>query len=333
MTRTRRRAFRPGFDGLEGRQLLEASPLPDISPSAPATTVFLGHYYMAWRGTDNRINVESSPDGVNFDPNTKRTLSETTSAAPALATFFANGGKVPIIALAWTGTDHHLYVEYSYDGLAFDAVTKSTLGGTTLAGNGPALSPYGVNSGKTNGLAIAWTGTDNQLNVAYTTVNTFGGDLKLRFSPAYPLGQTSPYGPALAEDALGGLEIGWTGMDHQHRLNIGYLQSDAAVAEGAGISGGAITFGPSYTSDSAPSLAYVGDTLYYSWTGTDNRIHIGDLRDSGFTTLPAGYTSPYGPSLAAGSVTHNRARDRLWLAWTGPRGLYYQGQLSQGVTF
>jgi hypothetical protein len=150
---------------------------------------------------------------------------------------------------------------------------------------------------------------------------------------AFGVCKTSWYGPALAEDSVGGLEIGWTGMDQQHRLNIGYLQSDAAVSEGAGISGGADTFGPSYTSNSAPSLAYVGDTLYFAWTGTDGRINVGNLGSGGITTLPGAYRSPYGPSLAAGTVTRNSARDQLWLAWTGQQGLYYQGRLSRGVAF
>jgi hypothetical protein len=269
---------------------------------------------VAWRGTDNRLNIESSPDGVNFDPNTKRTIpGETTSAAPALAVFFQNQKTEPLLAIAWTGTDpqHHLNVEWSPDGLTFIQSTKRTFGATTLASDGPALAPFGDNSGGAgNGLAIAWTGTDNQLNVAYS----FDGE---QFDIASPLGQTSPYGPTLAEDSVGGDEIGWTGTDHLHQLNIGYLQSWSAVLGGSEISGGAITLGPSYTSNNAPSLTYHGDTLEFAWTGTDNRLNLGSLAGD-ITTLSD--TSPYGPSVVAGSVEGDTHRYQLWRAWTGTDG-------------
>jgi hypothetical protein len=46
MIRKSRRALRPGFDDLEGRQLL--SVLPETSPSAPAIATFNGDTYIAW---------------------------------------------------------------------------------------------------------------------------------------------------------------------------------------------------------------------------------------------------------------------------------------------
>jgi hypothetical protein len=49
MTRSSRRATRPGFDDLEGRQLLSVT-LPETSPSAPAIATFNGDRYIAWRG-------------------------------------------------------------------------------------------------------------------------------------------------------------------------------------------------------------------------------------------------------------------------------------------
>jgi hypothetical protein len=83
MQHVSKRACRPAFDGLEGRQLLTI--LPETSSFAPARATFDGKIYIAWTGTDSahRLNVESSSDGVHFG--NKVTLPETSDAAPALA--------------------------------------------------------------------------------------------------------------------------------------------------------------------------------------------------------------------------------------------------------
>jgi hypothetical protein len=83
MTRTSKRAFRPGVDDLEGRQLLSTvgGAFPETSFSAPAITSFRNNLYVAWRGTDDRVNIENLVTGH------KITLSETTSAAPALVVY------------------------------------------------------------------------------------------------------------------------------------------------------------------------------------------------------------------------------------------------------
>jgi hypothetical protein len=83
MQHVSKRAFRPAFDGLEGRQLLTI--LPETSSFAPARATFDGKIYIAWTGTDSahRLNIESSSDGVHFG--NKVTLPEPGDAAPALA--------------------------------------------------------------------------------------------------------------------------------------------------------------------------------------------------------------------------------------------------------
>ena len=83
MQHVSKRAFRPAFDGLEGRQLL--STLPQTSSFAPARATFEGKIHIARTGTDSahRLNVESSSHGVHFG--NKVTRPETSDAAPALA--------------------------------------------------------------------------------------------------------------------------------------------------------------------------------------------------------------------------------------------------------
>ena len=107
---------------------------PQASFSAPSITTFTppstlnGELHIAWRGTDNRLNIE------NLDTQDMVTLPDTTSAAPALACYNFS------LALAWTGTDpqHHLNVALSNDGKSFK--DKVTLAQTTPAANGPALA-------------------------------------------------------------------------------------------------------------------------------------------------------------------------------------------------
>src|SRR5262249_10483762 len=141
MTRIAKRDFRPGGDDLEGRQLLSTvgGAFPETSFSAPAITWFRNELYIAWRGTDDRVNIEDVSTGH------KTTLSETTSAAPALAVYNRR------LVLAWTGTDaqHHLNVLSSTDGVHWG--NKGTLAQTTFASDGPALTAYG------RFLVLAWT--------------------------------------------------------------------------------------------------------------------------------------------------------------------------------
>src|SRR5512142_791783 len=102
MTPTSKRALRPGFDDLEGRQLL--STLPETSSFAPAVAEFSGGLAIAWTGGDGRLNVETSPDGSTFG--NKVTLPETSNAGPALVQLgLAN------LVIAWTGGDGRLNVE------------------------------------------------------------------------------------------------------------------------------------------------------------------------------------------------------------------------------
>ncbi len=54
-----------------------------------------GRVWMAWTGSDRRINLMSSVDGTTFDQ--KVVLDERTSAQPALV---SHNGR---LVLAWTG--------------------------------------------------------------------------------------------------------------------------------------------------------------------------------------------------------------------------------------
>jgi hypothetical protein len=285
MTRTGERGFRPALDDLEGRQLLTlvGSVAAETSYSAPAITTFNQHLYIAWRGTDDRVNIEDLITQV------KTTLNETTSATPALAVYRGR------LVVSWTGTDsaHHLNVESSSNGKDFDITTRNTLSQTTPASDGPALT---VSHGL---LDIAWTGTDPQHKVNFalsTDGKNFGSANQIR-------GAFSPYGPALATGSNGDFYVAWTGTDG--RLN---------VVDGlTGVSpfGGPIPV----TSNNAPSLAANGD-LYIAWTDTDifngPQLHVGDVNKKQSRAI--GEYSIGGPSLAFASD------GTRYIAWTGTDG-------------
>jgi hypothetical protein len=287
MRRTSQRAFRPGFDDLEGRQLLTVvGGFPgESTPSAPAIATFRNQLYIAWRGTDNRLNIENLATG------SKTTLPDvdTTSAAPALTPF---GGR---LVLAYTGTDagHHLNVLSTTDGVHWG--DKGILGQTTFASDGPALTAYG------RFLVIAWTGTDTRLNDAYSVdsmnfgpANTFG---------AY-YGATSQYGPALIT-LNGDLYVAWTGTDT--RLNYLDLRTSQKTILRAG--------GQFPHSNNAPSLASDGNQLYLAWTGMDqtgrqDQVNVVDAT-TGVQVQPTFESSYDGPSLTFGPG------NTRYIAWSG----------------
>jgi hypothetical protein len=67
-------------------QVKDTVRLPEYSNVAPAAQWFNGLLYIAWTGTDGRLNVISSSDwqAANFPSSRKRTLQEYSYSAPAL---------------------------------------------------------------------------------------------------------------------------------------------------------------------------------------------------------------------------------------------------------
>ena len=108
--------------------------------------------YLAWTGTDNRLNVGSSSDGVHFG---KITLPESSFVAPVIEDLSGT------IYLSWTGTDNHLNLISSSDGITFSH--EVTLPESSFVA--PAL----IEDRHRSKLYLAWTGTDNCLTVGNIT--------------------------------------------------------------------------------------------------------------------------------------------------------------------
>lgn len=167
----------------------------------------------------------------------------------------------------------------------------------------PALA---VNFGK---LYLAWTGTDNQLNVASSADGkVFGGPVLL--------GEYSYCAPSLVVN--GPLFIAWTGTDN--RINV--------MSSWNGTSFGNKVTLPE-TSYDGPSLAAFGGKLYLAWTGTNNSLYVMSSADGGRSfggKVKLSNTSYAGPALSSNS-------SRLFIAWSSTSGSLNVRQSPDGVNF
>ncbi len=173
----------------------------------------------------------------------KTVFSESSNRGPALANLGTR------LAIAWTGTDQHLNVGSTADGLSL--VSKITSGETS--DQGPALC---FRSGT---LFLAWTGTDSHLNVVQST------DGGITWGTKITLHDTSNTSPALACDSTN-LYLAWTGTDGN--LNV------ANSSNGVNWNTPASLHPMHESSGTGPWLTLSGGVLYLVWTGTDNRLNV-----------------------------------------------------------
>lgn len=225
--------------------------LTDTTPvgSGPSLAKFGGstidHLYVAWQGTDDRLNV------AHFNPNdpgqlaNKVTLNEYSFNAPSLAVF---SGR---LYLSWRGTDGQLNIISSADGITFDTkVVYNTqiLTSPTLAPT-PLFLEIGWEQASTQAIVIAQYSTSHPLTLSAIVTTTSSSSLPIALSFAgvagYPAlvmawrtasdayillgyfggtptirgivntGQTTPYGPALERPWLS-----WTGTDGLQSVNL-----------------------------------------------------------------------------------------------------------------
>jgi hypothetical protein len=110
-----------------------------------------GKYYLAWLGTDNRLNVIQSYDGITWF--NKVTLNEYSYHGPTLVV-----GDDRYIYLLWVGMDNRINIIRSLDGIGwFD---KSTSYEKTDRYIGAAYVP-----GTQSSLIISWVGLDYRINI------------------------------------------------------------------------------------------------------------------------------------------------------------------------
>lgn len=192
-----------------------AVPLLQTSNLPVGLTVGNNRVFIAWTGTDGRLNVMSALTGAtSFDSSTKVTLGETSGAAPVLL-------YTTRLYLAWLGGDGRLNVAASSDnGLTFP--TKQTL--DEFAPDAPALASLGINIGAgPNDLHLFWGGTDARHSLNVKTAdneNLIGFSYKLTFT------DTSAVRPT-AVVYSNRVFIGWRGDDS--RLNVARYNNAAEL--------------------------------------------------------------------------------------------------------
>jgi len=230
----------------------------ETSWHGPSLAAGLGRIFMAWTGTDRRLNVHTSNDCVNWF--NKKTLDETSDHAPALA--FGNGK----LFLAWTGTDadRSLNVISSTDGLTWG--NKVTLGDSSP--NAPGLAFFDGT------LFLLWCGTDanHKLNIMQSPVG-------VNWSNKVTLSDASDSAPAMAVDG-GGPFLCWRGRGNQllnqmtpGDSNIQHFTDKRTFYDMA---------------IDRPALAEFKNRMYVAWPGTDNPSHLN------VAVLSLGGVSAYG---------------------------------------
>jgi hypothetical protein len=277
----------------------------EASEENPALASHDGRLFLAWKGTDDKINLMISDDaGATF--HSKRTLGETSSHAPALT---SHNGR---LFLAWKGSGNDklnvaqviLFAStagaFGIEGLK----AKVTLGEMSKAG--PALISH---SGR---LFLAWKGSGNdKLNVAKvilfaSTAGTFGIE---GLEAKVTLGEMSQAGPALASHD-GRLFLAWKGIDD--KINLMFSDDAGATFRSKKTLG--------ETSSHAPALTSQNGRLFLTWKGlgnTDLNLLVSDDNAATFHGKPRVSAVPKAPSHGGGYRATEASSAALALASNG----------------
>jgi peptidoglycan/xylan/chitin deacetylase (PgdA/CDA1 family) len=229
------------------------------------------------------------------------TLNETSIDGPAL---YASAPRVAGATLAWTGTDHHLNVMKSADGLHY--ADKLTIAETSDMR--PAVVHRAADAD--DAVVIAWIGTDHRLNILYDVYNATPKKLTLDESSDSP--------PALEiRDYF--LYIAWRGRDAAHTLNVLAIaiSDKLIVGQKATLSNFSSLAGPSLWWDTQDNM------FLLSWTAVnpDKRLLFATSADGVTWTTPENTQlveqSAFSPRLIAANADDMA---RHVLAWTGLDG-------------
>jgi hypothetical protein len=212
--------------------------------SGPSLANFNSNLYVAWLGTDHRLNLGRYNPADPTHLANKVTLSESSPNAPSIAAFQSR------LYLSWRGSDGHLNIISSADAIHFD--TKVTYGITvrtspslvnadmffyvfwedTSASSSIVVGRY--DPAQPANLSVVVTTSTSQLPVGVSKAPVAAPDVVVAWrtasDPHILLGifegdsilhnpvttaETTSYGPALSEPFLG-----WTGTDPAQRVNV-----------------------------------------------------------------------------------------------------------------
>jgi peptidoglycan/xylan/chitin deacetylase (PgdA/CDA1 family) len=321
-------------------------------PALYASSPRVAGAVIAWTGTDHRLNVMKSADGLHYSD--KLTIDEVSLMRPAVVHRAADADDS--VTLAWIGTDRKRSINILYD-VYGTAPKKLTLDESSDSPPALEIRDYF--------LYVAWRGMDNnhslnvlpveiaaQLNLGQkATLTTFSSasgpgiwwdtvnnQMLLSWTATSPAGrlsfatssdavtwtvpdntlliETSEFSARLiaasATDMARHIFV-WTGTDGL--LNIRYSASFPQWP----LAGARTTFGESVMG--APALGYTGPSgqALVAWTGTDTNHHL----NVAIALVPTGAdcVAPSGVAAASSDlITHgNTSRKQVALTFDTPR--------------
>lgn len=208
-------------------------------------------------------------------------------AAPAVSIYLSTA------YIGWTGRNaaHNLnLITYNQASQSFGPAI--TLTDTTLVGAGPSLAIFNGN------LAVAWMGTNHQLNVAF-----FKPGDPTHLANKVTLNETSNYAPSIVT-FNGRLYLSWMGTDGH--LNI-ISSADAS------------TFNTKVTYNIAvmnsTTLQTADGVLFVAWEDTSSHLVFAQYNSSNPATLNAVVTTTTTSTLPASLFTAGVAAPDLRVAW------------------
>jgi hypothetical protein len=207
--------------------------------SGPGLANFYGNLYVAWQGTDNRLNIGRYNLANPTVLANKVTLNEHSTSAPALAGFNNR------LYLGWTGMDGRLNLISSVDGSLFGS--KVTYG--VVARTSPALAGAGV-------LSLVWEDVNATASVVVAQIpdplhSTTLQDVVTTATSQIPVGVASAGVPAPW------LRMAWRLSIDEH-IHLGIFAGNPVIQNYV------------YSTQTTLYTPTLFDGAYMTWTGTDD---------------------------------------------------------------
>jgi peptidoglycan/xylan/chitin deacetylase (PgdA/CDA1 family) len=255
---------------------------------------------LAWTGTDHRLNVMKSADGLHYSD--KRTLDEVSDMRPAVVHRSADADDA--VALAWIGTDRKHSINILYD-VYGSSPKKLTLDETSDSPPALEIRDYF--------LYVAWRGRD-----AAHTLNV----LPIEIADQLNVGQTAKLsdfsslaGPSLWWDTKKNeMLLSWTAVDPARRLLIA-TSPDAitwTVPENTQFIETS-SFSPRLIAASAEDMA----RHVVVWTGTDGALNLRYTESFPQWQLAGAKTTFNDAVMGAPALGYAGPSGHVLLAWTG----------------
>jgi peptidoglycan/xylan/chitin deacetylase (PgdA/CDA1 family) len=305
---------------------------------------------LAWTGTDHRLNVMKSADGLRYSD--KLIVDETSDMRPAVVQRAADADDA--VVLGWTGTDHRLNVLYDVYGTApkkliLDETSDSPpsleirdyflyiawrgrddahslnvlpieIADTLIVGQKAKLSNFSSLAGpslwwdtKNNEFLLSWTAVDPAKRLLFATSPD---GVTWTVPDNTQLVEESNFSPrmiAADADDMARHVLVWAGTDGLLNLR------DSDSFPQWPLAGSQTTFGDSVVG--APALGYIGPSghVLLAWTGTDRSHHLNAA--IGLVPTGADCSAESGvPAVSSDLLTHgNTARKEVALTFDVPR--------------